>query len=204
MPEFYDLCIREATPGVEEMADELGWTATSCSFNTVFLEAGDWGELKQKIKESREDADVLVFEGGDEELNRKAAGDTRVDVLLHPERGRKDSGVNHVIAEEAAENRVAIGFDLSKLKRGGKRQSQVLAKWRRNLKLCDKYGAPFIATTGAREKYDLRAPRDLASVIDSLGYSGREAVSHHPSEILERAEKVDENGFIRPGAEVEE
>lgn len=204
MSKFYDLCLRETSEDIREMASDLGWTGTNCEFNTVFLEAENWGELKRKIRDSRENADVLVFRGGDEELNRKAAGDTRVDVLLHPERGRKDSGVNHVIAEEASENNVAIGFDLQQLKCGKKQQSHVLKHWHRNLMLCNKFETPFIITTGARQKYDLRAPRDLASIINSLGYIGDKAVSDHPQKILERAEKVNEDGFVRPGVELED
>lgn len=202
MPQFYDLCLRETSGEIEEFAEELGWTATSCEFNTVFLEANDWGELKKKIKDNRDEADVLVFKGGDAELNRKAAEDTRIDVILHPEKDRKDSGIDHVIAEKAAKNKVAIGFDLKQLKGSRKSQTHILTAWRKNLKLCKKYDTPYIITTGATSKFELRAPRDLASVIGSLGFKGKEAVLKHPRKMLERAEKVNEEGFIRPGEEV--
>lgn len=202
MSQFYDLCLREISDEMKELAEELGWTATNCEFNTVFLEASDWGELKQKIKENRQEADILVFKGGSAELNRKAAEDTRIDILLHPEKGRKDSGIDHVIAEEAAKNKVTIGFDLQQLTKNEKQQTHTLTAWRKNLKLCEKYDTPYIITTGATEKFDLRAPRELAAVIRSLEFKGNRAVSEYPKEILERAEKVNEEGFIRPGVEV--
>lgn len=195
MTEFHETCLRN--PDLEESAEELGWNVS----RATFLEAEDWGELKRKILEEREDAEVLVFLGGDEELNRKAASDSRVDVLLHPERGRKDSGVNHVTAEEASENNVAIGFEFQQLLTSSKKKSHVLAHWRRNLMLCEKYDAPYIITTGAEEKYDLRAPRDLASVIESLGYNGSDAVSRYPARIVERRSQTDEQ--VRPGVEPE-
>lgn len=201
MPEFHDLCRRDNSREMRELAEELGWTTLQTE--TAFLEADSWGELKRKIGDARADSDVLVFLGGDEELNLKAASDTRVDVLLHPERERKDSGVNHVIAKEAADNHVAIGFDLQQLMVDGKERTHVLRHWRRNLMLCEKYDAPYVITTGARTTHQLRAPRDLASIIDSLGYHGRKAVSDHPSEIIERAERARGEGFIRPGQEVE-
>lgn len=199
---YYDLCLRNTSKEIKDKAEELGWEATNCDFETVFLEADDWGELKRKIGENRKDADVLVFRGGDEELNRKATEDSRVDVLLHPEKGRKDSGMNHVIAKEAAKNKVAIGFDFTMLDTSEKTRSHILRHWSRNLMLCEKYDAPYILTTGAGEKYSLRTPRDLASIIESLGYSGSEAVSRYPGEILERAERVNEEGFVRPGEKV--
>lgn len=202
MPEFYDLCLRETAEEVGELAEELGWTATNCDFTTVFLEADNWGELKKKIKENRDSADVLVFKGGDVQLNRKAAEDARIDILLHPEKNRKDSGIDHVIAEEAAKNKVAIGFDLQQLMKNKKQQTHTLTAWRKNLQLCKKYSTPYILSSGAREKLDLRAPRELAAIINSLGFKGNKAVSTYPEKILERAEKVDKDGFIRPGEEV--
>ncbi len=204
MTNFYDLCLRNTSDKMKEFAEELGWSKTNCEFTTVFLEADDWGELKRKIGDKREDADVLVFKGGDEELNRKAVSDTRVDILLHPEHGRKDSGIDHVVAEEAAENKVAIGFDLQQLVTGSKQKSHILKHWRRNLKLCEKYGTPYVITTGASDRYELRAPRDLKSIIDSLGHKGSKAVSKHPKNILERAKKAKDGGVVRPGVEVEE
>lgn len=202
MKQFHDLCIRNCSEEISELSESLGWSSTSCDLDTVFLEAEGWGELKRKIGEKRDEADVLVFKGGDEDLNRKAAGDSRVDILLHPEKGRKDSGVNHVIAEKAAENRVAIGFDFQQvMENSGKYRSFVLKHWSRNLELCQKFDTPYILTTGARKKYDLRAPGDLKSVIDSLGYSGKKAVSDYPGKILERSKSVESPDFVRPGVE---
>lgn len=199
--EPYDLCLRDSSEETAELAEELGWTSTNCEFNTVFLKADNWGELKKKIRGKREEADVLVFMGGDEELNRKAASDTRVDVLLHPEKGRKDSGVNHVIAREASENKVAIGFDFKQLKTDKKARSHILKHWKRNLNLCEKFDTPYLISSGANDKYGLRSPRDLVSVIESLGYNGRKAASHYPEKILERSEKASREDFVRPGVE---
>lgn len=201
MPKFYDLCLREESDEIEVLAEKIGWSSTNCSFNTIFLQAENWGELKKKINQNREKADVLVFRGGDEELNRKAASDSRIDILLHPEKDRKDSGINHVIAKEAAENQVAIGFDFRQLEKSDKIRSHILKHWRRNLILCKKFKAPYIITTGAKEKYQLRSPRDLASIIKSIGFNGKKAISDYPEKILERAEKVNEDGFVRPGVQ---
>lgn len=200
--DYYDLCLRDTSEETKQKAEELGWEATNCNLETVFLEADEWGELKRKIGEERNSADVLIFRGGDEQLNRKAAEDSRVDILLHPEKGRKDSGINHVVAKEAAKNSVAIGFDLRMLDASSKTRSHILRHWSRNLMLCDKYDAPYVITSGAGDRYELRAPRDLASIIDSLGYDGSKAVSEYPEKILERSRLVNEDGFVRPGEKV--
>lgn len=188
-----DLCIREKTQEVAEKAEELGWRNPE-SYETVFLQADDWGELKKKIQRNREKCDVLVFEGGDEKLNRKAASDARVDVLLHPEKGRKDPGVDEVIAKKAAENSVAIGFDLKQLFKKPKIQTHILSHWRKNLRLCEKYDARYIITTGASEKFQLRAPRDLTSVLDSIDFDGKKAIETQ-EKILEENLEIREKGM---------
>lgn len=201
MPEFYHLCIREKSEELLDKMQELGWQVNP-ELETIFLEADDWGELKRKISKHREKADILVFRGGDENLNRKAVEDSRVDILLHPERGRKDSGFNHILAKEASKNSVALGFDFKMLDASNKTRSHIFRHWERNLMLCEKYDAPYIITTSPEVKYDLRAPRDLASIIDSLGYNGRTAVSDYPEKIIERSDRVQKEEFVRPGEEI--
>ncbi|PSH01855.1 MAG: hypothetical protein BRC27_00720 [Nanohaloarchaea archaeon SW_10_44_10] len=186
MPQFYDLCVRNRSEELEAKMQELGWN-TSPDLETVFLEAEEWGELKRKIGEERNEADVLVFKGGNEKLNRKACEDSRIDVLLHPEKGRKDSGFNHVTAKEASKNQVAIGLDITLItEASNKVQSHLLRHWKRNLMLCENYNSPYIITTSARNKYELRAPKDLESIIESLGYNGKKAVSEFPEQIKRR------------------
>lgn len=199
MTDFYDFLI---SGSLKEKASELNWNPEKVSVKV--LEADDRGELKKKIQRSREDYDILGFRGGDHELNRKAFSDERMDVVLHPGKGRKDSGMNHVDARKASQNHVAVGFSLKQLPEDPKRQSQELTKWRRNLKLSERYGTPYLLTTEADMFSDLRKPRDLAAVINSLGYNGVKAVSKVPKKILEENRKAQSSSRIRPGHEVVE
>jgi ribonuclease P/MRP protein subunit RPP1 len=201
MQHFYDFFIPEK---MRHKAEELGWSEDGLEASVKILEADDWGELKGKIDSAREIYDLLAFRGGDHDLNRKAFSESRMDIVLHPEKGLKDSGMNHVDAEKAAENNVAIGFSLRRVPENPKKQSQYLSKWRRNLKLCEKYGAPFILTTEAEKLSDLRAPRDMAAIISSLGYEGRKAVSEFPGNILRKNLKAQKDSQIRPGHKVVE
>ena len=135
-----DICIQENSEEMVEKATELGWKNPE-AYETLILEAENWGELKNKLRDNREEYDILVFKGGNEKLNRDAVSDQRLDVLLHPERNRKDSGMDSVVARKAAENNVAIGFDLKQLLAKPKKQVHVLSHWRKNLMLCEKHGA---------------------------------------------------------------
>ena len=201
MTDFHDFFISQK---LQEDAESFGWSTESINASVKVLEADDWGELKRKIDGNREEYDILAFRGGDHELNRKAFSDPRMDVVLHPGKGRKDSGMNHVDAEKAKENNVAVGFSLKEVPESSKRQSQKLNEWRRNLKLCEKYGTPYIITTEAEEFSDLRKPRDLASIINSLGYDRLKAVKKFSGELLRSNLDAQKDSEIRPGHEVVE
>lgn len=187
MPQFHDLGTKNSSEEFKQKAEQLGWNSIASEHDVETLESTDWGELKKDIQ--RSDAEVLIYRGGDDELHKKVAEHGEVEVILSPERGRKDSGIDHVIAKAAAENNVAIGFNLRQLFTSKKQRTHVLKHWRRNLKLCEKYGAMKLMTTGAEEVNHLRAPRDAASIIDSLGFKGKEAVSKHPKKILDEVER---------------
>lgn len=198
MAEYNDFFINSE---LEEKAHSLGWNTKGLKASVKVIQAGEWGELKEKIKENRDKKDILAFEGGDHKLNRKAFSTPRMDVVLHPEKGRKDSGMNHIDAERACENNVAIGFSLKQLHETKKRQSQVLSKWRRNIKICEKYGAHYLVTTKAVKENEIRKPRDCAAVIKSLGGETNKSVSKYPKEILDKNLKAGEKSTSYSGVE---
>ena len=194
MTEFHDFLINS------DLEELNGWSHEATQQDTVILEASEWGELKRKIGEHRKEADILAFKGGDEKLNRKAVEETRLDILLHPDKNRDNSGLNHILAEKAAENNVIVAFDFSQLYRS-KRRDLVMKDWRKNIKLLEKYDAPYLITTNASKSDQLRAPRDLAALIDELNGEGLKAVKEVPSQLLDEVEKRNSESYIRPGVE---
>ncbi len=171
------------------------------------LRPEDPEEMKDMLRRFRDRVEVVVVHGGDAGVNRAATEDTRVDVLAHPERGRTDPGLDHVMVKQAAENTVAIQIALSQLlETYGKVRSHVLSHMRRNIRLCTHFDAPVIASSAAQSVWQLRAPRELAAVPRILGLGvedGFDTVSTVPRRIVERAEQVTSEEFVRPGVEVE-
>ncbi|MFB6076646.1 MAG: RNase P subunit p30 family protein [Candidatus Nanohaloarchaea archaeon] len=131
-----------------------------------------------------------------------------MDVLSHPELGRTDAGIDHVMAEQAADNRVAIAITLRRLLTvAGKDRSHILSHMRRNIRLAQEFDAPVIATSGATAAIRMRAPRELAAFPRVLGMDigpGFDTVSTVPRRILERADRVMSDEFVRPGVEMVE
>ncbi|MDY6769822.1 MAG: RNase P subunit p30 family protein [Candidatus Nanohaloarchaea archaeon] len=170
------------------------------------LKPGDPEELGDMLRQVRDRVEVVVVHGGDADVNRAATGDARVDVLAHPEKGRTDAGLDHVMVKQAAENRVAVQLNLAQLLGTyGKVRAHVLSHMRRNLRLCQHFDAPVIVSSGASSVWGLRAPRELAAVSRVLGMEledGFDTVSRVPRRIIDRAEQVTRDGFVRPGVEV--
>lgn len=187
---YVDSCLSNSSNELIRKAKDLGWKDPS-TYDSKILDADDWGELKRKIDKHRENYTVLIFSGGDEKLNRKAASESRIDVLLHPEKNRKDSGFDEPMAKKASKNNVALGLDFSNIPENEKSRVHLLSNWRKNLKLCEKHDTPYLITTNANEVYDLRAPRDLKSLVDSMGYNGSKAVKQNQKIIDKNTEKLD-------------
>jgi ribonuclease P/MRP protein subunit RPP1 len=167
------------------------------------LRADNGDELKKQLQQVRDHVDVVVVHGGDVDVNRVACGDTRVDVLAHPELQRKDPGLDHAAIKQAAENRVAIQLNIRQLlETRGKIRSHILSHMRQNVRLAQEFDTPIITSSGAQQVSQLRAPRDLAAFPRMLGMNLEDSmatVSSVPQTILERADRARDDDTVQPG-----
>ena len=186
---YIDPCLPNSKKEIIQKARQLGWESPA-NYSSKILTAENWGELKRKINENRDDYTVLIFSGGNEKLNRKVVSDPRIDILLHPGRNRNDSGFDEPMAKKAAENNVAIGLDFKQIPENQKQRVHKFSNWRKNLSLCEKHNTPYIVTTNPEEVYDLRAPRDLKALIDSLDYDGAKALKKSQEIVQKNKEKL--------------
>lgn len=139
------------------------------------IKASSKSELKNSIGRGR-DFDYVVVCGGDEHMNRLAVGDERVDILAHPEQGRKDSGIDPFVAKQASENGVAIEVNLRKLiLTGANHRVNALKNVERNLMLSRKYGFDIIVTSGAKSRLELRSSDGVLQILKLLGFEESEA-----------------------------
>ncbi|MEE8402167.1 MAG: RNase P subunit p30 family protein [Candidatus Hydrothermarchaeaceae archaeon] len=155
----------------------------------IEIRASDKSELKNGLANSS-GFDYVIVHGGNEHINRLAASDKRVDVLAHPERGRKDAGVDTFIARQAQKNNVAIELNLRNLifTRGNHRVN-VIKNIKRQLLLSRKYRFDIIVTSGARSRLELRSGDGVSQLLKLLGFDESEAeagMTTVPKSILER------------------
>ncbi len=162
-------------------------------------------EMKRAVGKVRQRVDIVEVVGGNFDINATAAKDRRVDILLHPEYKRKDPGMDHKTTKMAAKNEVTVGFVLHDLQHTyGKVRSHVINHIKKSIGLCKKYEAEFIVTSGAKNIYGLRSPRDLASLLQVLGIGSSEsmdAISTIPKKIVRKNRKKLGGKIKRGGVE---
>ncbi len=221
MTNFYDLNVH-STPECENSPETLVSVAKRYGYTAIAItnHSNSWSEapgegiirgveivvdkildLKKKIRNYRPKVDVLLVHGGNPKVNRAAVENSDVDILAHPSRY-----INHVLAKSAAENEVAIDFNLDALiyTRAISRVS-ALSAFQTNLKLARKFGVLTVLTSGARSKYDLRSPREMIALAGLFGMSEKEAVnalSKTPWSIVVRNRKKRQQGYIMEGVEL--
>jgi ribonuclease P/MRP protein subunit RPP1 len=166
----------------------------------VEIVADDPSTASGAIGNYRPDHTVVLVRGGSDAMNRFAVEQDRVDVLTRPFAG--DGDVNHVLAKAARDNGVRVEFDLGGvLRQQGGRRVRTLQKLRKLRELVDHYDAPFVVSANPTSHLQLRAPRALRAVGDTIGFDA-EAIETGLREwgvIAERNRQRQSDSFVAPG-----
>lgn len=157
----------EKSPDYEKLKEELRELRGRYGHVALLIETAK-PSLIREVRNRNLKA-LIYVQGGDLRVNRFAL-ESGVDALISPEFGRKDSGLDHVLARLAAKNGVAIGFSLAPLLRANPyERAAMLREMMRNWHLIEKYRAPRFITSSAETRWDVRDPRDLVSFGVALG-----------------------------------
>lgn len=134
----------------------------------VEIRTDDPSQARGYVGTHRPNHDLVVVHGGNSAINRFATGQPAVDVLAHPTRG--DGDVDHVLAREAADNGVRLEVSLrAVLRESGGSRVRAISDARRIQTLIDQYDVPHVVSADARSHLELRAPRELKALGDSIG-----------------------------------
>ena len=169
-------------------------------FTGVEIYAKNPEDLKKKVGKYREKEDVIIVNGGNLKINRAACEDPRIDILAHPYKNRRDSGINHILAKKASENEVAIELSLQPLiKTRFSLRAKLLSQFRQIIKLHRKFGFPTIISSNAYSTYDLRSPKDILALGCCFGMTKEESEDSlwkNPINIIER-NKIRKNIVVK-------
>ncbi len=134
--------------------------------NHVIIRSNNFEDARKEI--SKNHGEKIIFTSDGDELNRKILEKQKIDILLLSQAKRKDkfkqrnSGFNHVLAKLAKKNKITIGINLDEIINStGKNKSEILARIKQNIKLCNKnkLDMKFIAVKkeNQRNLYDLKS-----------------------------------------------
>lgn len=164
-------------------------------------------EMKEIVSKVRERVNLVVVSGSDYSVNRAACDDSRIDILMHPELGRPDSGLDEPSLEAATQNNVAIGISFREiLFNFRKPRAYILNHIAKNLMLCDHFRTPFVVCSCAQSVWGMRNPREFVSLVNVLGLDIGKAfasTTSTPQSIVEENKKTLEGDKITDGVEVE-
>jgi len=173
-----------------------------CGVNIV---AKNVNEMREIVNKVREKVHVVIVSGGDYSINRAACDDSRVDILMHPELERIDSGLDEPSLGAATQNNVAIGISFREiLFNFRKPRAYILNHIARNLMLCDHFKTPIIICSCAQSMWGMRSPREFVSLLNILGLDIGKAFSSIttvPQAIVEGNKKTLEGTKIMEGVE---
>jgi ribonuclease P/MRP protein subunit RPP1 len=206
---YAGICFSEYFEGrarLEQLKAEVAKAQNAAGIEILLgFEARNTQELR-RLAEMRRMFDVLLAHGGDIAMNRAAVETREVDILTHPEHGRYDPGMNHVMARLAKENGVAIELNFREILTSNKKtRSRVLENMRDNVALARKYKAPIIVCSGAVSHAELRDPLSMTSMAQLLGMTpveAKTALSGVPQAIFEKARKRKDGKWVMPGVEI--
>jgi ribonuclease P/MRP protein subunit RPP1 len=171
----------------------------------VNIAAQSVNEMKDLISKVREKVDIVVVSGGDYAINRSACDDSRIDILMHPELERSDSGLDEPCLEAATHNNVAIGISFRELLFNFRKpRAYIINHIAKNLMLCNHFRTPFVMCSCAQSVWGMRSPREFVSVASVLGLDiGKafESVTSMPQKIVEENKKTLEGTKVTDGVE---
>ncbi len=165
------------------------------------------GGIDEIARRMRNKAEIVAVYGGSYDVNRQACESKYVDILYHPELNRLDSGLDHICARAAQENRTAIEINFREILESYKRgRARVLNFMKRNIMLCKKYGTDVITTSSAMSKWNMRSGRELSSAAYLLGLDLGNAIdttTRIPEELV-RMNREKLSGRMWEGVHIEE
>ncbi len=146
-------------------------------------------DIRKIINRYRDKSNYISCLGGDLKINRSVCENRRIDVLSRPYYKRRDSGMNHVLAKEAARNNVAIELCFKDILNNHlKYRANVISSFKEILMFHRKFKFPLILTTDSKSLYDVRSTRDLLAFFKSIGFTDNEIYDgfyYYPKQIVD-------------------
>ncbi|MFX0068982.1 MAG: RNase P subunit p30 family protein [Promethearchaeota archaeon] len=186
-----------------KLKDELGNYSTEI-FSRADFSSKSTISLKRALGRIRGNFDVIGVEYPNRNVLTLAARDSRIDiVVINPENAKI---FRRSAAKLAAKNNTAVEISLCWIiSTNGFLRMNTLSKLRKVVEETLNADAPLLLSSGAINKYQLRAPRELmalAKLLDIDETKAKEALSDVPKQIIDRNIEKRDPSYIMKGVKI--
>lgn len=202
---FFDLNIKgsglENNIKIADEAAKYGWSHINFSYNqndfshaldfkdelenslenvisfdyTLEIDSTNINEIRKVSNKFRKKSSCISVVGGDLKVNRATLENIKIDVLSRPYLRRFDSGINHVLSREAADNNVAIELCFKDvLKSYLSYRSKVISNFKDIYTLYRKFDFPLILSSRAESVFDIKTTHDFIAFFKQTGLNDEE------------------------------
>lgn len=165
-------------------------------------------ELLKDLRQFRRRLELVSVKCLSKSVARQAAKDHRVDLLNFPSGNPRERFFDDAEARLASQGEHPRALEINMallLQTTGSYRARLLSCLRREVAIARKLGVPVIISSHAVNSFQLRAPRDFASLAMMFGMSdlsALNAVSVIPFGVIERNRKKLENSYVMRGVQV--
>lgn len=133
----------------------------------VELNPKNVNDLENVLNQIRKDADVIIVNGGNYDINRAASENDKVDILMHPEEDRTDRGMDEYTCKQAQKNGIVIGISFRKIMETYKKSRAFkLSFITQNINLLKSENIAIVSD--AYSKWEMRSPRNMDDFLLTL------------------------------------
>ncbi|MFX1295545.1 MAG: RNase P subunit p30 family protein [Promethearchaeota archaeon] len=164
-------------------------------------------ELKKMVKNLRNQVDIIAVRNSNEEKNIyiNAILDKRVDIISFVDIKEFES-LEYGHFKMAKKNLTLIEIVTRNLiMMGGVRRSKLMRQMIKNCAQIIRSKAPFIISSGAQSKWELRAPRELIALAGLVKIPEKDAlnaISNYPEKLIQKIKMIRDPNYIMAGVRV--
>jgi len=165
-------------------------------------------ELLEALRSVRRRFEIVAVLCSSKAVARQAAKDRRVDVLNFPVEPSKRAMLSFDRAEANLASQAFAAYEVNfsdVFRLRGVKRAKLVSIISREVETAKKFGIPIIISSGAETIYEVKSPRDLASISALIGLDQKtslEAVSKTPLSIVERNREKLSQSYVAPGVKV--
>lgn len=177
MRQFYDALVFDGK--CADFGRKLGYSG-------VFFDEAAYCEPKTAKDIKTVSGKINFVRGGALELNQAIVRKKGVNVLLDPFGQKKE--FDTAVGQIAKDYNIFIGISLYNILANKVNRARLLANIASTIGICKKMKNDLVIVSGAKNVYDMRAPRELASLGTLFGLTDAQslwAISESPRALLE-------------------